>query len=226
MFRRITQENQRLDMNKTHTDHAKRMETGMKLYLFPQYKKFRNRTVEICDISPDENILDFGCGVGLLEDFIVPKLSDRGKVVGVDIGKELIDISRMRFALSENCEFRMIDSSGRLPFPAQYFDLIVTNLVFHLLDKSQKKTVLNEFLRVLKPRGRLVMVEIGRPTSVFGLWIKFLTLSYWAKIWPYEINSIDSFKGEFLKVVHHAGFRNIRVIARMRGYIDFIICSI
>ncbi|MGD1046867.1 MAG: hypothetical protein ABR936_16285 [Bacteroidota bacterium] len=41
------------------------------------------------------------------------------------------------------------------------------------------------------------MAKIGNPTSVFGCWIKFLTLSYWAKIWHYEINGIDSFEDNF-----------------------------
>ena len=212
-------------MNKTLTNHARHMQVGMKLYLFPRYKKFRSKTIELAEISPDDNILDFGCGVGLLEDFVLPKLSNHGKVVGVDIGSELIEIAQTQFASINNCEFRIIDSSGQLSFPAQCFDIIVSNLVFHLLDKSQKETVLKEFLRVLKPDGRLVMAEIGKPTGVFGRWIKFLTLHYWIKIWPYEINSIASFEGNLPQIIRSAGFRDVRIVARMRGYIDFILCS-
>ena len=212
-------------MTKTHTDTAAQMQTGMKLNLFPHYKRFRERTVETAGIAPDETILDFGCGVGLLEDFIVPALSGRGKVVGVDIGKELVDIARSRFAEAGKCEFVVIERSGDLPFASGSFDCIVSNLVFHLLTRQQKERALKEFLRVLKPGGRLVMAEIGKPSGIYGWWIKFLTLRYWVTIWPYVINSIDSFEGRLPGVIQDAGFHEIRIAGRMRGYIDFITCT-
>jgi ubiquinone/menaquinone biosynthesis C-methylase UbiE len=212
-------------MTTTHTDHARQMQMGMKLYLFPQYKKFRTRTIDAATISPDDTILDFGCGVGLLEDFIVPRLSGRGKVIGVDIGQELIEIARSRFAPADRCEFTVIDPSGQLPFAAHSFDLVVSNLVLHLLTRVQKETVLKEFLRVLKPGGRLVMAEIGKPTGLYGRWIKFLTLSYWVNIWPYVINSVDSFEGRLPGMIKEAGYGDVRIVARLRGYIDLFRCS-
>lgn len=201
------------------------MKMGMKLYLFPRYRKFRNVTVALADISPDDVVLDFGCGVGLLEEFILPKLTGRGKVVGVDIGKELIDIARTRFASEVKCEFEIIESSGRIPREPQSFDIIISSLVLHLLDQDQKVVVLKEFLRILKPNGRLLCAEIGRPTGLFGRWIEFLTLQYWAKIWPYEMNSLESFAGKFPEYLQDAGFRNIQRCGRIRGYIDFLRCS-
>ncbi len=212
-------------MTKTHTDYARRMETGMRLYLFPRYKRFRNLTVDLAEISPDDSILDYGCGVGLLEEFILPKLAGRGKVIGVDIGKELIEIAQKRFASETRCRFAVIDSPGQFPFESQSFDVVISSLVFHLLDGTQKIAVLKEFLRVLKPNGHLLCAEIGNPTGIFGRWIKFLTLHYWAKVWPYEMNSVDSFAGRLPEYLQEAGFRNIQRRGRLRGYIDFLSCA-
>ncbi len=211
-------------MTKTHADQARSMETALKLYLFPQYRDFRRRTVQLADITPNDAILDFGCGVGLLEDYILPRLSEQGMVVGVDIGKDLIKIASERHATARNCEFRSIEPSGRLPFDAGKFDVVITSLVLHLLDRTQKETTLNEFLRILKPGGRLMMAEIGKPSGLFGHWIKFLTLHYWVKKWPYEVNSIDSFNGWLPGIVRQAGFRRVEMVKRMRGYVDFILC--
>lgn len=212
-------------MTTTHTDHAAQMQAGMKLYLFPHYTRFRRKTVDTAALAPGDAVLDFGCGVGLLEEFILPALSAGGKVIGVDIGKELIDIARARFPSTGSCEFAVIDASGRLPFAGHSFDVVVSNLVFHLLTPDQKHTVLAEFLRVLKPGGRLVMGEIGRPSGAYGWWIKFLTLRVWVRTWPYVINSIDSFEGRLPGILRNAGFNDVRVTGRMRGYIDFISCS-
>lgn len=201
------------------------MEKGMKLYLFPGYERFRRRVIEAADIAPDETILDFGCGVGLLEDFLLPELSAKGKVVGVDVGKELIETAASRFKSRTNCDFKLIEPSGRLPFEPQSFDLIITNLVLHLLTRSQKENVLREFVRVLKPGGRLILAEIGKPSGLFGYWMKFLTLSFWVRIWPYEINSVDSFEGRLPRMIREAGFERVEVVGRMRGYVDLIRCS-
>jgi ubiquinone/menaquinone biosynthesis C-methylase UbiE len=212
-------------MTPTHAQYARQMRRGMQLYLFPQYKSFRRKTIDAGGLSPDDAVLDFGCGVGLLEEFIVPRLSEKGSVLGVDIGVELIETARSTFASAGNCEFAVIDTAGVLPSESHRFDLIVCNLVFHLLTRTQKDTVLKEFLRVLKPGGRVIMAEIGQPSNLFGWWIKFLTLHYWVKKWPYEINSVDSFEGRLEGIIRAAGFSDVRRVARTRGYIDFFRCA-
>jgi ubiquinone/menaquinone biosynthesis C-methylase UbiE len=82
--------------NKTHNDAAGFMKIGMKSYLFPRYKEFRKKTIEIAAIQPYDMILDFGCGIGLLEEYLETDLSDNYKVIGVDIGPDLINIAKER----------------------------------------------------------------------------------------------------------------------------------
>lgn len=212
-------------MNKSNTlsKQAKWMRFGMQAYLFPGYYRFRRKVVELSGIKHSSVMLDFGCGVGLLEEYLIKhvKLSNE-QIIGVDTGKELIEIAKANFPHYNNFNFKVIDDSGNLPFADNKFDIIVSNFVFHLLNNEQKIKVLNEFRRVLKPEGHLLLAEIGKPDNIFGHWIKFLTLKLWIRIWPYEVNSVDSFHGLLPGYIHSAGFQRVNTVCRMKGYIDFI----
>ncbi|HEX2865561.1 MAG TPA: methyltransferase domain-containing protein [Ignavibacteriales bacterium] len=212
-------------MNNSNTlsKQARWMRLGMQANLFPAYKRFRRKVMELSGISPASSVLDFGCGVGLFEEYIKKNMElCEGKITGVDTGKELIEIAKSSFQDTRNYEFFLIDESGRLPFPDNSFDIILSSFVLHLLTRPQKADVLKEFMRVLKPDGHMLLAEIGKPKTVLGHWIKFLTLHLWIKIWPYEVNSVDSFNGLLPDFIHSAGFTKVETVLRMKGYIDFI----
>lgn len=212
-----------MNSSNTLSKHARWMKLGMQAYLFPGYKRFREKVIELSEITPSSVVLDFGCGVGLLEEYLKGQLNiTNGKITGADAGEELIKIAKTGFADDKRFEFVVIDKCGNLPFPNNKFDIIISNLVFHLLNREQKEKVLKEFKRILKPEGHILLAEIGKPEGIFGYWIKFLTLKLWARIWPYEVNSIDSFNGLLHGFIYSAGFTTVRTICKMKGYIDFI----
>ncbi|MGE5621191.1 MAG: class I SAM-dependent methyltransferase [archaeon] len=208
---------------KTLSGHARWMRLGMQANLFPAYERFRRKVIELSGITASSTVLDFGCGVGLLEEYIKSsvRLTD-GKVTGVDSGKELIEIAKSGFHGDKNFEFILTDEGGNLPFADDSFDIILSNLVFHLLNSDQKANVLKEFSRVLKPDGHMLLAEIGKPDTLFGRYIKLVTQKVWVKVWPYEANSTDSFNGLLKDFIARAGFGEIRTVFRMKGYIDFI----
>ncbi|MGE5351191.1 MAG: class I SAM-dependent methyltransferase [Acidobacteriota bacterium] len=208
----------------TLSKQARWMRLGMQANLFPVYTRFRRNVMELSGITPASSVLDFGCGVGLLEEYIKNHMELReGKITGVDTGKELIEIAKNNFPDERNYEFILLDEGGGcLPFADNSFDVIVSSFVLHLLSREEKAKVLKEFMRVLKPKGHMLLAEIGKPGTLLGQWIKFLTLHLWVKIWPYEVNSTDSFKGLLPGFIRSAGFRKVETVLRMKGYIDFI----
>lgn len=212
-------------MNSANTlsKQARWMRLGMQANLFPQYGQFRKKVMELSGVTPASSVLDFGCGVGLFEEYIKKHIElCEGKITGVDTGKELIEIAKSSFPSDRNYEFILIDEGGRLPFQDNSFDIILSSFVFHLLSRQQKASVFKEFMRVLKPHGRMLLAEIGKPDTILGRWIKFLTLHLWIKVWPYEVNSIDSFNGLLPEFIYSAGFNKVETVLRMKGYIDFI----
>lgn len=209
----------------TLDDHFRTMNLGMKMFLIPNYHRFRRQFLKIASVADGDIILDFGCGVGLLEDLLAPRLCGSGRIVGVDIGENLIRKARNRFAGRKEISFSVIDPVGKLPFKSESFSLIVSNLVSHLLNRGQKEAVYSEFRRILKPDGRVIMAEFGKPASWYGKWNMFLAEQVWSRIWPYESNSIDSYKGRIPDFLKTAGMDNVEIVGGLGGYIDFIVCT-
>jgi len=119
-------------------------------------------------------ILDIGCGNGPLTIALAKKYPG-AKVVGMDYWGKDWDYSKQvceRNASLSNVAQRTIFRPGsavELPFPDNSFDLVVSNLVFHeVRGASDKRELIKEALRVLRPGGSFVFQDLFLLQSYFG----------------------------------------------------------
>ena len=102
------------------------------------------------------NVLDVACGTG---DMAV-SLVERGcTVTGVDISEEMLSIARQKAPIVTF----MIADAEHLPFPDASFDAVTC--AFGVRNFVHLEQGLNEMLRVLKPGGQLVILELATPDS-------------------------------------------------------------
>jgi ubiquinone/menaquinone biosynthesis C-methylase UbiE len=112
--------------------------------------------VELLTEAPLESLLDAGTGTGRMLELLSPHIR-RG--VGVDVSAEMLAIARDRLAEVKNCQVRLADIF-RLPFGAGgEFDAVLFHQVLHYLDDPQ--TAVSDAARVLKPGGRIVIVDFA-----------------------------------------------------------------
>ena len=115
----------------------------------------------------DEMVLDVGCGRGLLLVGAARRLTT-GKATGVDIWvpgavsgnrPEAVEENASRDGVRDRVEVKHGDAR-QLPFADASFDIVVSNLVLHELKTgADRKQMAREMVRVLKPGGRLALVD-------------------------------------------------------------------
>jgi SAM-dependent methyltransferase len=110
-------------------------------------------------IHPGEAVLDIGCGAGLDALVAARMVGPEGRVAGIDVTQAMIDKAGANLSVLglKNVSFQVAEAES-LPFPDNYFDVVISNGVFNLtLDKEK---ALKEAHRVLKPGGRLLLADM------------------------------------------------------------------
>jgi ubiquinone/menaquinone biosynthesis C-methylase UbiE/DNA-binding transcriptional ArsR family regulator len=113
--------------------------------------------------GPFDLLLDLGTGTGRILELFAPRAS---RLTGIDTNREMLKCARVRLdsAHLQNCSVRHADIYA-LPFPEGMADAIIIHQVLHFLDAP--KTALAEAARVLKPGGRLLVVDFAPHSHEF-----------------------------------------------------------
>jgi len=120
------------------------------------------------------NALDIGCGNGPLAIKLARKYPE-AQITGIDYWGKIWEYSKR--ACEENAEIEGVAervrfqkaSASALPFPDDYFDAVVSNLVFHdVHDTRDKREVIREALRVVKKGGRFSFQDVFLFRRIYG----------------------------------------------------------
>lgn len=122
-------------------------------------------TVEMAAVRPGQTILDIAGGTGDLAQKFSRLTGPTGTVVLADINAAMLRVGRDKLldrGVSQNLLFTQADAQD-LPFPDHTFDCIT--IAFGLRNVTDKDLALRSMLRVLKPGGRLLVLEFSKPLS-------------------------------------------------------------
>jgi arsenite methyltransferase len=136
-------------------DEAEARKTD-RAYRTPDITRQRMRTLGVLQLEAGESVLDVGCGSGLLADDMAALVGADGRVIGVDTSKDMLRLAEQRCADLPQVHLKQAQAET-LPEEDQSFDAVVCVQV--LLYLPDVPTALSEMHRVLRPGGRIVIIE-------------------------------------------------------------------
>ena len=153
--------------------HAQSQASGIVLHGSRSYDIVFGRFVRTTDteilaragVDAGDRVLDVGTGPGYLALAASRLVAPGGRAVGIDASPEMIDRARA-LATRQGVEAEyLVASADSLPFEDDSFDVAVSRLVFHHLPGDVKNHALGEIARVLRPGGRILVVDMASATA-------------------------------------------------------------
>ncbi|HWV14172.1 MAG TPA: bifunctional demethylmenaquinone methyltransferase/2-methoxy-6-polyprenyl-1,4-benzoquinol methylase UbiE [Cellvibrio sp.] len=127
------------------------------------HRLWKRFTIEASAVRPGHKVLDIAGGTGDLSYQFAKRVGRDGQVILADINSSMLNVGRDRLidrGVAGNLYFAQADAQY-LPFPDNTFDCITIS--FGLRNVTDKDLALRSMLRVLKPGGRLLVLEFSKP---------------------------------------------------------------
>jgi demethylmenaquinone methyltransferase/2-methoxy-6-polyprenyl-1,4-benzoquinol methylase len=129
------------------------------------HRLWKRVTIEMSGVRPGHHVLDIAGGTGDLAAKFSRIVGPEGTVVLADINDSMLKVGRDRLVdrgITDNVRFSQADAQ-HLPFPDNTFDVIT--IAFGLRNVTDKDMALRSMLRVLKPGGKLLVLEFSKPPN-------------------------------------------------------------
>src|ERR1051326_2949595 len=130
----------------------------------------RDRLLDTLHLAGNEQVLDVGCGRGLLLIGAAKRLP-QGRAVGIDLWSQKDQASNSKVATLANAaaegvaeRVQVEDGDMRsLPLPDASFEVVVSSLAIHNIPNGDgRRTAINEIVRVLKPGGNVALLDFTK----------------------------------------------------------------
>jgi ubiquinone/menaquinone biosynthesis C-methylase UbiE len=146
----------------------------VQLIFLGRERAFRDHLIQLARLAPGESVLDIGCGTGSLAIAAKHRVGPAARVCGIDASPEMVNRARQK-AMKARVDVGFAEAVvERMPFPDGHFDVVLSTMMLHHLPGPARSQCLQETVRVLKPGGRLLVVDFGAaPKGSEGLIERF-----------------------------------------------------
>ena len=166
----------------------------------------KKKGINIADIKPGFTVLDVAVGTGQTLHELLKMVGQYGVVCGIDLSTKMLKTTRNRIqdAAIVTQGHLTLGDARRLPYREDMFDVVFNSYMLDLIDTPEILFILDEFKRVLKPGGRLVVVSLSKGPT----WYSNMKLYEW--VYQFCPTLLGGCRPIFCKpFMEDLGFKNI-----------------
>jgi demethylmenaquinone methyltransferase/2-methoxy-6-polyprenyl-1,4-benzoquinol methylase len=186
------------------------------------HRLWKRFTIEQAGVRRGQSVLDLAGGTGDLARVFAGKTGDRGHVVLADINANMLREGRSRLidaGVAGNLSVAQVDAE-KLPFASGSFDCIT--IAFGLRNVTNKDAALASMLRVLKPGGKILILEFSKPADAIKPMYDFYSFEVIPRLGKLVTDDESSYRylaesirmhpdqDELLRMMEEAGFERCR----------------
>ncbi|MBK7655431.1 MAG: bifunctional demethylmenaquinone methyltransferase/2-methoxy-6-polyprenyl-1,4-benzoquinol methylase UbiE [Betaproteobacteria bacterium] len=180
------------------------------------HRAWKAYTVLVANLKEGQQVLDIAGGTGDLARAFARKVGKTGRVVHTDINEAMLRTGRDRL-LNEGLALpTLVCDAEKLPFPSDRFDLV--SVAFGLRNMTHKDQALLEMNRVLKPGGKLLVLEfskVAQPLSKVYDWYSFKVLP---KLGSLVAGDEGSYRYLAESIRMHPGQDELKLLMKQAGF--------
>ncbi|MEP6894226.1 MAG: methyltransferase domain-containing protein [Chloroflexota bacterium] len=158
--------------------------------------------VRLIALEPGQSLLDIGCGTGEVLYQLHKRFGEAVSLYGIDPSSDMLDVAQRKLVDAKNAHLEL-GIGEQLRFPDASFDWVVSSLTFHHVPLDVKRASIQESYRVLKPGGRLLVSDFGKPTHLAG--------RIFGSIYEDHAFTSENFKSVIPELIRVAGFADLSV---------------
>lgn len=180
------------------------------------HRAWKAYTVAVAALREGDKVLDIAGGTGDLAKAFAKKVGERGTVVHTDINEAMLRQGRDRLLDKGLALPTSICDAESLPFATGTFDLV--SVAFGLRNMTHKDRALAEMCRVLRPGGRLLVLEfskVAEPLQKPYDWYSFKVLPMLGKL---VAGDADSYRYLAESIRMHPGQRELKAMMKTAGF--------
>ncbi len=185
------------------------------------HRLWKAYTVQVADVREGHQVLDIAGGTGDLAMAFARRVGASGRVVHTDINEAMLRTGRNRLLDHGLALPTLVCDAEHLPFPDQTFDRV--SVAFGLRNMTHKDQALREMQRVLKPGGKLLVLEFSRvaqPLQKAYDWYSFEVLPRLGRI---VAGDADSYRYLAESIRMHPDQEALKTLMKESGFghVDF-----
>ena len=180
------------------------------------HRLWKTYTVGVANLQPGQRALDIAGGTGDLARAFAKKVGASGQVVHTDINEAMLRTGRNRLLDAGVILPTVVCDAEKLPFPDGHFDLV--SVAFGLRNMTHKDAALREMARVLKERGKLLVLEFSQVAAPLRKAYDLYSFSVLPRLGQLVAGDAESYRYLAESIRMHPGQEELKALMKLNGF--------